>query len=453
MIRFHTAFFFVAVLAFSISTHAQDQDATGAQVLTHEAYQYGRFEVRMQSAPGDGIVSSYFLYNIDLNCNWPAENNEIDIEMTGNVDDVYFTTHYPGAWHIGEQWDVAFNPHDEMHDYAIEWEPGVVRWFVDGELTFIQDASYVAQLIHPLRVMMNLWVANATTWVGDWDASVLPRTSHYEWVKIYTHTPGEGDYGTDNNFTFNWEDHFEGEALNPAIWEITEFGGFDGNLSGFYGHNVSVSDGQLHLHLTEPSPGLAPVPVTFHVDVNSLELDTWDNINLNGDFNDWCGNCVTMEDDNADGVFDATIYVTPGEYQYLFTLNFWELNGGAPIGSDCDWEPCDEWANYGFTIPENSEPIDLPTWCWATCESECTTAIGASPELLLEGFVNNASIVCNSSQSTVLEVFSTTGQLALQETLSPGQNTINLPETLSGSVVCRMQSASGIHVFSGVILR
>ena len=60
------------------------QDCAGAQVLTREAYLYGRFETRMQSAQGDGIVSAFFLYNLDLGCNWPQENNEIDIEMTGS---------------------------------------------------------------------------------------------------------------------------------------------------------------------------------------------------------------------------------------------------------------------------------------------------------------------------------------------------------------------------------
>ena len=445
-----TAFASVCVATLAV---AQEQDVTGAQVLTHEAYQYGRFEVRMQSAPGDGIVSSYFLYNVDVECNWPVVNNEIDVEMTGNVEDIYFTTHYPGPWHIGEQFDVAFNPHEEMHDYAMEWEPGIVRWFIDGELWYTQDASFVDQLIYPMRVLMNLWVANATTWVGDWDASVLPRTSHYEWVKVYGHVPGEGDAGTNNNFSLLWEDHFEGDALNPDIWEVTQYGGFEGNLSGFYGHNVSVTDGQLHLHLTEPTPALAPVPVTFHVDIGDMAIDTWDNINLNGDFNDWCGSCVAMADDNDDGVYDVTIFVTPGEYEYLFTLNFWELNGGAPLGSACDWESCDEWANYGFTVPEDSEAIDLPTWCWGTCSNACATSVSEAVQAGISGYIFENQVYCELNEPGKLEVFNLAGQLLFRSEVKPGQGPVTLPESLSGVLHFSLQTTGSRASFTGVVTR
>ena len=100
----------------------QGQDCASGALMTQQAYQYGRFETRMQSAQGDGIVSSFFLYNIDLGCNWPEENNEIDIEMTGNLDaSVQFTTHYPGLWSATHIEPTMFNPHAGMHDYAIEW--------------------------------------------------------------------------------------------------------------------------------------------------------------------------------------------------------------------------------------------------------------------------------------------------------------------------------------------
>ena len=36
----------------------------GGEVYTKESFLYGRFEVRMKSAEGGGIVSSFFLYNI-----------------------------------------------------------------------------------------------------------------------------------------------------------------------------------------------------------------------------------------------------------------------------------------------------------------------------------------------------------------------------------------------------
>jgi endo-1,3-1,4-beta-glycanase ExoK len=143
------------------------QECAGGELLTQQAYQYGRFETRMQSAQGDGIVSSFFLYNVDLGCNWPAENNEIDIEMTGNRDaSVQFTTHYPGPSSHTQIGPLEYNPHAGPHDYAFEWEPGVVRWFVDGSLAYTQDAPFVAGLIYPMRIMMNFYATDAPSWVG-----------------------------------------------------------------------------------------------------------------------------------------------------------------------------------------------------------------------------------------------------------------------------------------------
>ena len=102
----------------------------------------------MKSADGDGLVSSFFTYNTNWdsglgNLNW----NEIDIEMTGNRDStVQFTTHHPGtpnSWSYGEIIDVDFNPHESFHDYAFEWTPDYIAWFVDGDEVYSQGISIV----------------------------------------------------------------------------------------------------------------------------------------------------------------------------------------------------------------------------------------------------------------------------------------------------------------------
>lgn len=98
----------------------------GGAIKAHDAYLYGRFETRMQSTPGDGVVSSFFLYNWDLDCMYPDNLNEIDIEMTGNLNNsVQFTTHHPLPLSQTQIVPVPFNP-------------------------------LLASLIHPMRIFMNL---------------------------------------------------------------------------------------------------------------------------------------------------------------------------------------------------------------------------------------------------------------------------------------------------------
>lgn len=422
---------FALFLGLSGALYAQET-VTGAQVLTHENYLYGRFEVAMQSAPGNGIVSSFFLYNWDIGCNWPAENNEIDIEMTGNDEDLHFTTHYPGPWFFSDEYEVEYNPHEEMVEYAIEWVPGTVRWYIEDELVYTQNESFVDDLIHPMRVFMNLWVANAVNWVGPWDPAVLPRSSHYDFVKVYNYTPGTGDAGTGNNFTLDFEDHFDGDALNPDIWEITDFGDFEGNLAGFYQQNVSVADGLLTLTLNEPGNWIITVPVTFQVDMSNVELEATDVVYLNGGFNNWCGTCAPMSDLDGDNIYTLTVNIEPGEHEYLFTLNFWEELGGAPEGSECDYQPCDEFHNYGFQASIDDTEIILPPVCWGTC-SDCgetsVTALTAAPASV-QLWENEVRYV--ASPGATLEVFDLQGRRVYTQLLDSAEGTVTLPSSVQG---------------------
>ena len=366
----------IVVMLLFASVGVQGQDCDSGELMTHQAYQYGRFETRMQSAQGNGIVSSFFLYNIDLGCNWPAENNEIDIEMTGNRDaSVQFVTHYPGPWGVSQIVPTPFNPHEGMHDYAFEWEPGVVRWFVDDSLVYTQDDSFVDGLIYPMRIMMNLYAAAYPDWVGVWDPVVLPAESSYDYVRYYAYTPGSGEAGTNNNFTLEWTDEFD-TPLDKTRWEVSEFWGFDGNYCTFVSNNVTTFDGELQLEMTTPLVSTNSL-VRFSVDATSLQLSPSDVVYLNGVFNGWCGSCNPMSDSDGDNIWELTLWLPAGNHEYLFTTNGWSGEiGGAPQGSSCDFSPCDEWTNYGVSVPHGAGAIETETYCWASCDSCAADADG-----------------------------------------------------------------------------
>ena len=344
------------------------QDSHGAQIFTKDNYQYGRFETVMQSAEGEGIVSSFFMYNLEAgkNCRWPEENNEIDVEMTGNDQQIYFTTHHPDPvqpWFISEDFNLGFNPHRGLHKYAIEWEPGIVRWWVDDNLVYVQDEAAVNNLKYPMAIMMNLWASDIEVWVGTWDRRVLPRRSIYEYVSYAAYTPGRGSVGTNNNYSPVWKDEFAN--LDTDRWEVSDFDVIS-PLTIFREENVEVDGGQLILHLTEPTVTIEEIPVSFSVDMGDAGLRPGDVVYLNGTFNNWCGNCNPMKR-NGD-VWSLTLDLPPGKHQYLFTVNTWQRVGGAPLDSPCDFQPCDEFPNYGFTLHEGSGELALTTYCWETCD-------------------------------------------------------------------------------------
>ncbi|MDP6167660.1 MAG: family 16 glycosylhydrolase, partial [Candidatus Marinimicrobia bacterium] len=57
----------------------------GAELRTRERVLYGKFEARFKPTQGEGLVSSFFIYNDDFpNTDW----NEIDIEILGRFPQV-----------------------------------------------------------------------------------------------------------------------------------------------------------------------------------------------------------------------------------------------------------------------------------------------------------------------------------------------------------------------------
>ena len=76
-----------------------------------------------------------------------------------------------------------------------------------------------------------------------------------------------------------------------------------------------------------------------------------------------------LTDNDSDMVYTGTVsdLVADTSYEYKFVINGWDsgIQGGAPLGSDCDFIPTDEYNNYGFTAVEGL--LELDEVCWGAC--------------------------------------------------------------------------------------
>jgi hypothetical protein len=232
----------------------------GAELRTRDTFLYGRFEVRMKSAEGSGLLSSFFTYHDTPNV--PAQWNEIDIEILGQYSDqIQYNIITQGQINHVVNKIVRFNPHQAFHVYAIEWTPDYVAWNVDGFEIYREVGSHVQQLIYQPKNMMNIWPPDYPNWVGPFDPSILPVFAFYDWVKYYEYTPGEGD-----NFTLLWEDNFVN--WNQVRWEKGTHTWY-GNNSDFITQNAVFQDGYLVLCLTDSiNVGYSGDPIT-DVDVDA----------------------------------------------------------------------------------------------------------------------------------------------------------------------------------------
>ena len=46
---------------------------------------------------------------------------------------------------------------------------------------------------------------------------------------------------------------------------------------------------------------------------------------VNGTWNNWCGNCNPMTDADGDGIWEATISLLSGSYEYKYSTDAWTI--------------------------------------------------------------------------------------------------------------------------------
>ena len=143
--------------------------------------------------------------------------------------------------------------------------------------------------------------------------------------------------------------------------------------------------------------------VTFQVDMTDQNLSPSDIVYVNGTFNGWCGACNPMSDANEDGIWELTIELGAGSYEYIYTTNGWEgLQAGAPVGSECDYLPTDSFGNYGFEL--DGEDLLLDLYCFGTCYDTCIDPVQVDVTFSVDmsnETVNGSVYMIGSYQSVV----------------------------------------------------
>src|SRR6266481_4811892 len=174
------------------------RDYTSARLLTKNKFSqaYGRFEARIKIPYGQGIWPAFWMLGDNIgSAGWPT-CGEIDImENIGKEPSiVHGTFHGPGysgangvsaayALPSGQKFSDAF------HTFAVEWEPNVVRFYVDGLLYKTRTpadlpagTSWVFD--HPFFIILN--VAVGGFWPGNPDpTTVFPKQMLVDYVRVY----------------------------------------------------------------------------------------------------------------------------------------------------------------------------------------------------------------------------------------------------------------------------
>jgi len=160
-------------------------------------WKYGKFEIRAKLPSGQGVWPAIWMLPTDEVYGTWASSGEIDImEFKGQEPNVVWgTLHYGKQWpdnkHTGTQKKLAKgNLTDDFHTYAIEWEEGVIRWYVDGELYQTQTewtsggGKFPAPFDQRFHLLLNLAIGGG--FVGNPDVSTpFPRQFLVDYVRVY----------------------------------------------------------------------------------------------------------------------------------------------------------------------------------------------------------------------------------------------------------------------------
>ena len=106
--------------------------------------------------------------------------------------------------------------------------------------------------------------------------------------------------------------------------------------------------------------------VTFKVDMTQSSVPAGSIPEVNGTFNNWCGNCNAMTDANSDGIWETTISLAAGMYEYKFSYSTWSGQETLVPGSSCT---ITTGVNTNRSLTVGSEAVVLPIVCWNSCSA------------------------------------------------------------------------------------
>jgi beta-glucanase (GH16 family) len=155
------------------------------------SWTYGRFEMRAKSPNGPtnskGLWPAFWLRPND------GGNGEIDVvELPGGsyykqATLGIFYNYSPIKQDIGARVPDGGYPGDGFHTYTTEWEPGVLRWYIDGVKVWERNRSttpwFDEVFSKPYNIRLNFQTGG---WLGNPDASTqFPADFVVDYVRVY----------------------------------------------------------------------------------------------------------------------------------------------------------------------------------------------------------------------------------------------------------------------------
>jgi hypothetical protein len=426
--------------------------------------------------------------NIDA-VSWP-QCGEIDIvEHVNNSPEINGTMHWESGGHAYWGGSTLCDA-SQFHTYAVIWDADGIHWFLDDveyHSGNISNGINSTEEFHQTFFLL-LNVAVGGNWPGAPNAStVFPATMEVDYIRVYQ------EAGATHNVTFqvdmsNVTESFTTPEVNGTfnnwcgncaamsdvdgddIWEVTiplntgayeykfSFDNWSGQENLLAGSactttNFGYTNRTLYASqdvtlppvcfgsCTNCQETILPVDVTFQLDMSDFS-GSYTTPEVNGTFNNWCGNCNAMTDTDGDNIWETTISLLPGNYEYKFSTDNWANAESLTPGSSCTV------TNGTFTnrIINLTQDVVTETVCWESC-------IACAPDISVQNLTTQFSVFPNPSNGNItfqsnmgscqVEVITHSGVVCFHGQLNESNTTISLAHLPKG-VYC-------IRVFNSTI--
>lgn len=177
-------------------TVAKQGDST--TLISDFYFFWGRTEVWLKAAPGQGIVSSIVWMSDDL--------DEVDWEMLGSKGENASTNYFGKGrqdWRNAGYHPIAGGAQADYHNYTSVWTKDKLEWYLDGEMvrTLLPAEANSTQNYPqtPMRLSLGIWAGGDPTlpqgtidWAGgptDYDAG--PYTMYVKSAAVEDYSTGK----------------------------------------------------------------------------------------------------------------------------------------------------------------------------------------------------------------------------------------------------------------------
>lgn len=202
---------------YAVQPNAVSYSSSGAKLTLAEAsdlpilqshfyIMFGKVEVVLKAAPGQGVILAFFLQSDDL--------DEIDIEFSGSntaqFQSNFFSKGNTATYDRGEYHDTSSNPLENFHTYTLDWNKDGLTWALDGMVVrSLLSGNSEGYPQTPMYLRTGVWVpGNSDQGTVEWagGAADMSKGPYSMYIKSLIVT----DYSTGTSYSYqgksgSWE--------------------------------------------------------------------------------------------------------------------------------------------------------------------------------------------------------------------------------------------------------